>query len=219
MAMNFIFENLIVIGIPLLFAITLHEAAHGYVARFLGDSTAEKMGRITLNPIAHVDLIGTILIPFFILFFSSGAFLFGYAKPVPVNPLYFKNPRRDMAYVAIAGPFSNFLMALFWTFILKLSFSNGASDAASFLGQMASAGILVNLVLIALNLIPIPPLDGGRIAVGFLPLRAAAVLNKMEPYGLVIILILLFTDLLSKIINPFIALLTRLLSVIFSVYS
>lgn len=210
-------ENILTIGIPVILAITLHEAAHGYVARYFGDPTAEQMGRITLNPIRHIDPIGTILIPVLILLFSNGSFLFGYAKPVPVNPRLFKNPRRDMAWVALAGPAANLAMALFWTMILKLCFLNGTNNA-TFWVAMAGSGILVNLVLIVLNLIPIPPLDGGRIAVGWLPLPLAAILNKIEPYGFWIILILLFTNILNSIMLPAIAFLMRLLALIFSVY-
>ena len=211
------FENILTIAIPVILAITLHEAAHGYVARYFGDPTAEQMGRITLNPIRHIDPIGTILIPLLILFFSDGSFLFGYAKPVPVNPRFFKNPRRDMAWVALAGPAANFAMALFWTAILKICFANGA-PGNTFWVAMAGSGILVNLVLIVLNLIPIPPLDGGRIAVGWLSLPAAAILNKIEPYGFWIILILLFTNILNALMLPAIAFLMRLLALIFSVY-
>lgn len=210
-------ENILTIGIPVILAITLHEAAHGYVARYFGDPTAEQMGRITLNPIRHIDPIGTVLIPVLILLFSNGSFLFGYAKPVPVNPRLFKNPRRDMAWVALAGPAANLAMALFWTMILKLCFLNGTNNA-TFWVAMAGSGILVNLVLIVLNLIPIPPLDGGRIAVGWLPLPLAAILNKIEPYGFWIILILLFTNILNSIMLPAIAFLMRLLALIFSVY-
>lgn len=210
-------ENILTISIPVILAITLHEAAHGYVARYFGDPTAEQMGRITLNPIRHIDPIGTILIPVLILLFSNGSFLFGYAKPVPVNPRFFKNPRRDMAWVALAGPAANLAMALFWTMILKLCFLNGTNNA-TFWVAMAGSGILVNLVLIVLNLIPIPPLDGGRIAVGWLPLPLAAILNKIEPYGFWIILILLFTNILNSIMLPAIAFLMRLLALIFSVY-
>ncbi len=210
-------ENILTISIPVILAITLHEAAHGYVARYFGDPTAEQMGRITLNPIRHIDPIGTVLIPVLILLFSNGSFLFGYAKPVPVNPQFFKNPRRDMAWVALAGPAANLAMALFWTMILKLCFLNGTNNA-TFWVAMAGSGILVNLVLIVLNLIPIPPLDGGRIAVGWLPLPLAAILNKIEPYGFWIILILLFTNILNSIMLPAIAFLMRLLALIFSVY-
>ncbi len=215
--MSLFFENLVLIGIPVLFAITLHEAAHGYVARYLGDPTAEKAKRITLNPIAHVDLIGTLLIPFGILLASGGAFLFGYAKPVPVNPFHFKNPRRDMAWVALAGPFANLLMAVFWAVVLKMCL---AANTAFFLSlaKMAASGILVNLVLIALNLLPIPPLDGGRVAVGILPLPLAAALNKVEPYGFFIILFLLFTQLLGALMMPVVEALMRFLSFLFAIY-
>lgn len=211
-------ENILTIGIPVILAITLHEAAHGYVARYFGDPTAEQMGRITLNPVRHIDPIGTILIPLLILFFSAGSFLFGYAKPVPVNPRFFKNPRRDMAWVALAGPAANFAMALFWTAILKICFLNGGGGGNTFWVAMAGSGILVNLVLIVLNLIPIPPLDGGRIAVGWLPLPAAAALNKIEPYGFWIILILLFTNILGELMNPAISFLMRILTLVFSAY-
>ena len=215
--MNYVLENILTIGIPVILAITLHEAAHGYVARYFGDRTAEQLGRITLNPIRHIDPIGTLLIPVLILLFSSGAFLFGYAKPVPVNPRNFKNPRRDMAWVALAGPAANLAMALFWTLILKIAFTQGLADN-TFWVAMAGSGILVNLVLIVLNLLPIPPLDGGRVAVGFLPVTAAAVLNRIEPYGFFIVLILLFTNILNTLMLPAIAFLMRLLAILFSVY-
>ena len=215
--MNYVLENILTIGIPVILAITLHEAAHGYVARYFGDRTAEQLGRITLNPIRHIDPIGTLLIPVLILLFSSGAFLFGYAKPVPVNPRNFKNPRRDMAWVALAGPAANLAMALFWTLILKIAFTSGLADN-TFWVAMAGSGILVNLVLIVLNLLPIPPLDGGRVAVGFLPITAAAVLNRIEPYGFFIVLILLFTNILNTLMLPAIAFLMRLLAMLFSVY-
>lgn len=202
-------ENLIqtiaVYAIPLLLAITLHEAAHGYVARMFGDSTAWMLGRVTLNPIKHIDPVGTILVPGAILLTSAlaggGGFFFGWAKPVPVNFGNLRHPKRDMIWVAAAGPGSNLLQAVLWALSFKLLLAFGVEERFFFL--VAQAGISVNLVLMALNLLPLPPLDGGRIAVGLLPARAAIALSRVEPYGFFILLALLLTGTLSFFLSPF----------------
>ena len=181
-------ERIALAAIPIILAITVHEAAHGYVARMFGDGTAWMLGRVTLNPLKHIDPIGTVLVPFATLWL--GGFLFGWAKPVPVNFGNLRHPKRDMIWVAGAGPAANFVMALGWAFLLGATGPSGpwTSDG---LYQMADAGIRINLALIALNLLPIPPLDGGRIAVGVLPNRAAAMLARAEPYGFFVILALI----------------------------
>ncbi|MFO1304528.1 MAG: site-2 protease family protein [Burkholderiales bacterium] len=182
-------ETAVLYVVPVVLAITLHEAAHGYVARVFGDQTAWMLGRVTLNPVKHIDPIGTVLVPG-VLFLLHAPFLFGWAKPVPVNFGNLRHPKRDMIWVAGAGPAANFVMALGWAFLLGATGPSGpwSSDG---LYQMADAGIRINLALIALNLLPIPPLDGGRIAVGVLPNRAAAMLARAEPYGFFVILALI----------------------------
>ena len=185
-----VIQTLAISALPVIFAITLHEAAHGYAARHFGDPTAWQMGRISLNPLRHVDLVGTLLVPALILLVSSGGLLFGWAKPVPVNFGNLRHPKRDMIWVAGAGPLANFVMALGWAFLLGATGPSGswASDGAY---VMADAGVRINLALLALNLLPIPPLDGGRIAVGVLPHRAALLLSRLEPYGFFVILALI----------------------------
>ena len=192
-------------AVPVVLAITLHEAAHGYVARRFGDRTAEMLGRITLNPLKHIDLVGTILVPGALILAAKATggplFIFGWAKPVPVNFGNLRDPKRDMLWVAGAGPAANFVMAFLWGLVLRLSAASGAwPNEGLFL--MAQAGISVNLVLMALNLIPIPPLDGGRIAVSLLPARASAAWRRIEPWGLFIILALLMTGLLNDLMDP-----------------
>lgn len=182
-------QKLAVWAVPVLFAITVHEVAHGWVARMLGDDTAAKAGRLTLNPFKHIDPIGTIVVPAVLLFFTS--FLFGWAKPVPVDFSKLRNPKRDMAIVAAAGPAVNALMAIGWTILLKIAIATGAQDGIWMgLRYMSLAGISINLVLMVLNLIPLPPLDGGRVAVGLLPMKAAVALSKVEPYGMFIMIAL-----------------------------
>lgn len=183
-------------ALPVLFAITIHEAAHGYAARHFGDRTAEMLGRITLNPIKHIDPLGTIIIPLVLYFATNGAFMFGYAKPVPINTRNLKNPKKDMIWVALAGPASNFIQAALWTIFLTVLFAVGFAD--SFFMRMAMAGISINLVLAILNLFPLPPLDGGRIAVGLLPYKQASMLARLEPYGFFIIMGLLLIGILDK---------------------
>jgi Zn-dependent protease len=179
-------QTVLIYALPVLFAITVHEAAHGYVARALGDNTAAMMGRVTLNPIKHIDPIGTIVMPLMLYFATNGAFLFGYAKPVPVNFGRLRHPRRDMIWVALAGPASNFIQAIAWALAFALLAGMGVQER--FFLEMCRAGILVNLVMWAFNLFPLPPLDGGRILVGLLPPRPAMALSRIEPYGFFIVL-------------------------------
>jgi Zn-dependent protease len=202
MDVNHVLQTFAIYALPVLFAITLHEAAHGYVARHFGDMTAHAQGRISLNPLRHIDLIGTLLVPLAILFASGGNFLFGWAKPVPVNYSALKKPRQHMAWVAAAGPGANLAMALAWAVLLKVAVLLPASQPAEFLELMSQAGILVNLIFMFLNLLPIPPLDGGRILTSLLPSRAAWRFAKIEPWGLPILLVLLVTNVLSGMLGP-----------------
>lgn len=196
--------------LPLLFAITVHEVAHGWVARRLGDPTAERLGRLTLNPIKHIDPVGTILVPGLLLWF--GGFIFGWAKPVPVTWENLRHPKRDMALVAAAGPGSNLVMAFLWALVAKLGMAlpETAAWAAGPLVYMGHFGIFINIVLMVLNLLPLPPLDGGRVAVGLLPNRAGWQLSRLEPFGFFILLALLATGLLGRILGPPVALVQRL---------
>jgi Zn-dependent protease len=187
-----------------LFAITLHEAAHGYVARYFGDMTAHAQGRISLNPVRHVDIIGTLVVPLVILVLSNGKFLFGWAKPVPVNYSALRKPRRHMALVAAAGPGANLLMALAWAALLKIATLLPESTFSAVLAVMSGGGILVNLVFMFLNLLPILPLDGGRIVASLLPSRAAWQYARLEPWGIPLLLILLVTNVLSFVLEPLI---------------
>ena len=179
-------QTVLIYALPVLFAITIHEAAHGYVARFLGDNTAYMLGRVTLNPVKHIDPIGTILMPLMLYFATSGAFLFGYAKPVPVNFGQLRRPKRDMIWVALAGPASNFIQAIFWALVFTMLVATDVQER--FFLEMCKAGVLVNLVMWAFNLFPLPPLDGGRILVGLLPHRAAYAVSRIEPWGFFIVL-------------------------------
>jgi Zn-dependent protease len=189
-------------AVPVVFAITLHEAAHGYVARIFGDQTAWMLGRVTLNPLKHIDPVGTVLVPISLLLLSKlmggGGFLFGWAKPVPVNFGNLRNPKRDMLWVAAAGPAANFVMAFAWAFVAKYSTSDGVD-------VMASAGVITNVVLMVLNLLPILPLDGGRIAVSLLPHRLAISYSRFEPYGFMLIIVLLATGALNVLMGPFVS--------------
>lgn len=199
-------------ALPVLVAIIFHEVSHGWVAYQLGDPTAARMGRLTLNPIAHIDLIGTILLPA-LLIISNAPFLFGYAKPVPVNFQNLNNPKRDMVWVALAGPAMNLLLALGCVLVLKFGLpliASGAIHSSSsalveFLSPvalMAKNGVLINIVLAVFNALPLPPLDGGRVAVGLLPEPQSSMLARVEPYGFLILIVLLMTHLLDKIIGP-----------------
>lgn len=193
-------QKISVYALPVIFAITLHEAAHGYAALRFGDGTARAMGRLSLNPLRHVDPIGTLLVP--ALAMLLGGILFGWAKPVPVDFRRLHNPRRDMVWVAAAGPAANLAMAVFWALMLKLSVGAELGDYNTPLHLMAEGGILINAVLMALNLLPLPPLDGGRIAVGLLPDSLAMPLARIEPYGLYILIALLLTGVLNLVLGP-----------------
>jgi Zn-dependent protease len=206
MDVNSLVQTVAIYALPVLFAITLHEAAHGYVARHFGDMTAHAQGRISLNPLRHIDLVGTIIVPLAILMLTAkligGGLLFGWAKPVPVNYSALRKPRQHMALVAAAGPGANLVMALIWVLALKLALllpANGFSEA---LGLMAQAGILVNLVFMFLNLLPILPLDGGRIVASLLPTRAAWQYARLEPFGLPLLVLLLVTNVLAFVLEP-----------------
>jgi len=190
-------QSILIYALPVLFAITVHEAAHGYVARHFGDNTALMMGRITLNPIKHIDPIGTILMPLLLYFSTSGAFLFGYAKPVPVNFSNLRNPKRDMIWVALAGPMVNFIMAILWAVLLLLLLGFGVNER--FFLAMAKAGVSVNLVMWAFNLFPLPPLDGGRVLTGLLPWKQAHWLARLEPYGFFIVMGLVLMGVVSTL--------------------
>lgn len=188
-------------AIPVLFAITLHEAAHGWVACRLGDPTAKNRGRITINPLKHVDPMGTVVVPIFLATLSG--FIMGWAKPVPVEPRYFKSPMLDMALVAIAGPISNFFMACFWAmFMVIVGGIFSPSQVLAFLLDVGQKGILINIILMVLNLIPIPPLDGGRVVAGVLPRPLLIPFMKLERFGMVIILALLVSGILGKFMWP-----------------
>ena len=192
-------------AVPVVFAITLHEAAHGFVARQFGDQTAYMLGRVTLNPLKHIDPIGTIAVPGFLIAVSvltrAPLFIFGWAKPVPVNFGNLRHPKRDMFWVAGAGPFANFVMAVAWALLLKASVTGGLVDSDG-LFEMAKAGIDVNLMLMALNLLPILPLDGGRIAVSLLPHALAQGYSRLEPYGFILVIVLLATGVLGSLMMP-----------------
>lgn len=205
-------QRITIYALPVIFAITVHEAAHGYVARYFGDMTAEAAGRISFNPLRHIDPIGTLLIPGLTLL--VGGILFGWAKPVPVNFGRLRHPKRDMLWVAAAGPGSNFIMAIFWALAIKVSPLLPAFVSTP-LALMGTAGIMINVVLMVLNLLPLPPLDGGRIAVSLLPHRLAWQFAKIEPYGFIILLVLMFTHVLGAILWPFIMTVLQLISWLF----
>lgn len=197
-------QTIAVYALPVLLAITIHEAAHGYVARMFGDQTAHLAGRISLNPLRHIDPVGTILVPGAILLLSSiggGGFLFGWAKPVPVNFGNLRRPKQQMVWVAAAGPGVNLVMAVLWALALRAFAGLGLDEP--FFVEMARAGVFVNIGLMALNLLPIPPLDGGRILTGLLPGRYAWRFARIEPYGLVIVLLLMATNTLRFFLQPF----------------
>lgn len=207
-----IIQKIAIYALPVIFAITVHEAAHGYAAKHFGDMTAFQAGRITLNPIKHIDLFGTIILPAMTV--MLGGILFGWAKPVPVDFRRLRQPKKDMLWVAAAGPASNFVMAIFWALVLK--FSVHAPEAFVLpMGLMAKAGVTINIVLMVLNLLPLPPLDGGRIAVSLLPMQLARPFAQIERYGFIILIILLFSGVLGRILEPLINLVYALISVIF----
>jgi Zn-dependent protease len=204
-------------AIPAIFAITLHEAAHGYAARHFGDPTAYQAGRISLNPVRHIDPIGTLLIPAVVLFASGGKFAFGWAKPVPVNFGRLRNPKRDMLWVAAAGPGANLFMAVLWALLFKIVVTMPINYFSEPALRMAEGGIIINLVLMVLNLFPLPPLDGGRIAVSLLPHRLAYQFARVEPYGMVILMVLLFTGVLGAVMLPVVGAAWLVLKFIFGI--
>lgn len=199
-------------ALPVLIAITFHELSHGFIANKLGDPTAKMLGRLTLNPIAHIDLFGTILLPLMLLVFTNGQFVFGYAKPVPINPMNFKNPKRDMAISAAGGPVTNILLAIASILVLKfiiipatIFFPEGITEKTLVpAAMMLKSSVIINVVLASFNLIPIPPLDGGRVLVGLLPHRQAMSFSRIEPFGFLIVIILIVTGLANYFVMPLI---------------
>ena len=207
-----VIQKIVIYALPVIFAITVHEAAHGYAAKHFGDMTAFNAGRITLNPLKHIDPFGTILLP--ALTIMLGGILFGWAKPVPVDFRRLRNPKKDMLWVAAAGPASNFAMAIFWVLLMKFSVNVPEAFVLP-MTLMAKAGVSINIVLMVLNLLPLPPLDGGRIAVSLLPMRLARPFAQIERYGFIILIVLLFSGVLSRILDPLINLVYALISVVF----
>jgi Zn-dependent protease len=214
-------RQLLISALPVLIAITFHEVSHGLVANKLGDPTAKMLGRLTLNPIAHIDIFGTILLPFILIVATHGKFVFGYAKPVPINPMNFKDPKRDMAISAAAGPITNFILAFLSFLVLRgvivpaAAFVSPSLVETVFrpLAMIFTSSIVINVILAVFNMIPIPPLDGGRVLTGFLPLRQAATFSRIEPYGFIIVIILLYTGIADAFITPFIRFFLRLFKV------
>ena len=190
-------QTVLIYALPVLFAITVHEAAHGYAARYFGDNTAWSLGRITLNPLKHIDPVGTIAMPLLLYFATGGSFLFGYAKPVPVRFGNLRNPKRDMIWVALAGPGVNLIQALLWGVLLYVVIGMQVNER--FFTEMCRAGMLVNVVMFVFNLFPLPPLDGGRILVGLLPWRQAELVSRVEPYGFFIVMGLVIAGVLSTL--------------------
>ncbi len=219
MDFSIVFRQIIVSAFPILIAITFHELSHGLVANKLGDPTAKIMGRLTLNPIAHIDLIGTILMPLMLIILTNGQFVFGYAKPVPINPMNFRNPKKDMAISAAAGPITNILLAIASMMILKfiiapLSLLLPESLSITVMKPLImifTSSVIINVVLAVFNMIPIPPFDGGRVLIGFLPHKQAVSFSRIEPFGFIIVIILIVTGIANYFVIPFVNLFLRIL--------
>lgn len=220
--MNDIIQGISIYALPVIFAITLHEAAHGYVARHFGDLTAEKAGRISLNPLKHIDPFGTILLPLMMFLVSKllmgNGLLFGWAKPVPVNFNQLRQPKKNMLWVAAAGPGANLLMAFFWAAIIKFGISIPDGIYVKPMILMGIAGIEINVILMVLNLLPLPPLDGGRIVVSLLPNKLAWKFAQIEPYGFVILLVLLVSGMLGVVLWPLITITKQIIVILFGLY-
>lgn len=215
-----VIQVIAIYALPVIFAITLHEAAHGYVAKYFGDLTAYSQGRVSLNPIRHIDPFGTIVLPLLLLAVSKlfgGGFIFGWAKPVPVNFGNLRHPKRDMLWVAAAGPAANLLMAIFWVLMVKLSFMELMGSFSLPLALMGAAGVLVNAIFMVLNLLPIPPLDGGRIMVSLLPHRLAYRFSRIEPYGFIILIALMMTHVLDYVMWPLVVIAIQIVTALFDV--
>ena len=213
MDIGHLIQTIAIYALPVIFAITVHEAAHGYAARHFGDNTAYQLGRITLNPVKHIDPIGTIVVPLMLYFATSGAFLFGYAKPVPVNFGKLRHPKKDMVWVALAGPAVNLFQAILWALALYVLIALQVEER--FWVEMFQAGVLVNTVMFVFNLFPLPPMDGGRILVGLLPWRSAMAVSRIEPYGFFIVLALLVAGVISNLwMRPLMALTEAFISIV-----
>src|ERR1700690_1612582 len=222
MELSHIIQQIVISIIPILFAVILHEISHGFVANKLGDPTAKMMGRLTLNPISHIDPFGTILMPLFLYAVTNGQFVFGYAKPVPINPMNFKNPKRDMAISAAAGPVTNLLLAAVSVVMVNhliFPLSTVVPSAAVVtvlkpLALMLQASLFINVLLAVFNMIPIPPLDGGRVLMGLLPYQQAMTLGRLEPFGFIIVIVLVATHVADMIILPVISFVVGLLALL-----
>lgn len=218
MELNDLVRAIAIYALPVIFAITLHEAAHGYVAKYFGDMTAYMEGRVSLNPLRHIDPFGTVALPLILLGltkFIGGGIIFGWAKPVPVNFANLRHPKRDMLWVAAAGPLSNFVMALIWALLVKIGLSLPENYFALPLALMGAAGVFFNIIIMVLNLVPLPPLDGGRILVSLLPQRMASRVARIEPYGFMILILLLLTGVLGRVLGPAIGALMALVAALF----